>query len=76
VTLAPPLEKNEEVKVEREELKTYRFRVYHVGCGGEYLSLAHGVSNTFGTRWLNACDKCGHERWADKGFPYVEHRPK
>ena len=59
---------------ERTELKTYRVRVYHVGCGGEYKSTGQGFT-TMDTSWLNRCDKCRHEVWSDRTYPYTEHKP-
>lgn len=58
---------------EREEIKTYRVRSYHVGCGGEWLSHGASYSDTFGTRFLHRCDKCSALENFDRPFPAIHH---
>jgi hypothetical protein len=58
----------------REEIKTFRVRSFHVGCGGEWLSQGQGYSDTFGTSWLHRCAKCTAIADFDRRYPDIEHR--
>ena len=57
----------------REEIKTYRVRSYHVGCGGEWLNQGMAYSDNFGTRVLHRCDKCTALENFHRSFPEIIH---
>lgn len=67
-------EPNNSHEERREEIKTYRVRSYHVGCGGEWFSQGQSYSDTFGTRYLHRCDKCTAIENFDNSFPSIEHK--
>lgn len=60
-------------ELRREEIKTYRVRSYHVGCGGEWLSQGQSYTDTFKTRFLHRCDKCTALMEAERPFPALEY---
>lgn len=42
-------------------------------CSGEMLGTGEGFT-TMKTKWLNRCDKCGYEEWAEMSFPKIVHK--
>ena len=51
-----------EPELTRTELRVYRQRAYHPGCGGEFKSTGHGMA-TGHKSWIHRCTKCGLETW-------------
>ncbi len=68
--MRPPLE----FSTRKKEVKTYKVRAYHDGCGGELVGTQLGIPMMGhpNTPWEHRCKKCGELGWLVGGhYPTI-----